>query len=39
MDQLHKAGIVGPVNGSKPRNVLIGDENQLSAILEQLRNA
>lgn len=39
MDQLHKAGIVGPVNGSKPRNVLIADENQLNIILEQLRNA
>ncbi len=39
MDSLHKAGIVGPAQGSKPRDVLIADESQLNAIFEQLRNA
>ena len=39
MDSLHKAGIVGPAQGSKPRDVLVADENQLNTILEQLRNA
>lgn len=33
MDQLEKAGIVGPARGSKPREVLIQDENQLQALL------
>ena len=37
MDQLEKAGIVGAAHGSKPRDVLIADENQLSAIMAQLR--
>ena len=37
MDQLEKAGIVGAAHGSKPRDVLIADEGQLSAILAQLK--
>jgi len=37
MDQLEKAGIVGAAQGSKPRDVLISDENQLSTLLAQLR--
>jgi S-DNA-T family DNA segregation ATPase FtsK/SpoIIIE len=31
MDQLEKAGIVGPARGSKPREVLIHDESLLEA--------
>lgn len=34
MDQLEAAGIVGPQEGSKPRQVLIGDLDSLEAILE-----
>ena len=37
MDQLEKAGIVGAAHGSKPRDVLIADEGQLSAIMTQLK--
>lgn len=37
MDQLEKAGIVGAANGSKPREVLIQDENSLNSILSALR--
>ncbi|EHJ36379.1 FtsK/SpoIIIE family protein [Leyella stercorea DSM 18206] len=37
MDQLEKAGIVGAAHGSKPRDVLIADEGQLTAIMNQLR--
>ncbi|MCX8112000.1 MAG: DNA translocase FtsK 4TM domain-containing protein [Bacteroidia bacterium] len=33
MDQLERAGIVGPARGSKPREVLIQDEAQLQALL------
>lgn len=36
MDQLEKAGIVGAAQGSKPREVLIADENSLNAHLQQL---
>ncbi|MGN0086271.1 MAG: DNA translocase FtsK 4TM domain-containing protein [Alloprevotella sp.] len=36
MDQLEKAGIVGPVRGSKPREVLVQDELQLEQILNAL---
>ena len=37
MDQLEKAGIVGAAQGSKPREVLISDENSLSMLLSTLR--
>ena len=37
MDQLEKAGIVGTAQGSKPREVLIQDENSLESLLAQLR--
>lgn len=37
MDQLEKAGVVGAAQGSKPREVLIMDENSLDALLSQLR--
>ena len=37
MDQLESAGIVGAAQGSKPREVLVQDENQLNNILAQLR--
>lgn len=37
MDQLEKAGIVGIAQGSKPREVLIQDENSLENMLSQLR--
>ncbi len=35
MDQLERAGIVGPTQGSKPREVLIGDEYHLEQILNK----
>ena len=35
MDQLEKAGIVGAAHGSKPREVLIMDENSLENLLSQ----
>ena len=37
MDQLEKAGIVGAAHGSKPREVLIMDENSLENLLSQWR--
>lgn len=37
MDQMEAAGIVGIAQGSKPREVLIQDENQLNTLLMQLR--
>ena len=37
MDQLEKAGIVGAAHGSKPREVLITDENSLENLLSQWR--
>ena len=37
MDQLEKAGIVGQAHGSKPREVLIMDENSLENLLAQWR--
>lgn len=36
MDQLEKAGIVGPAQGSKPRDVLLQDENSLSTLLNRI---
>ena len=38
MDQLEAAGIVGMAQGSKPRDVLITDENSLNALLTKLRS-
>lgn len=38
MDQLEAAGIVGAAQGSKPREVLITDENSLNTLLNNLRN-
>ncbi|MDR1745835.1 MAG: DNA translocase FtsK [Tannerella sp.] len=37
MDQLEKAGIVGPVEGSKPRQVLVVDEYSLEHKLNALK--
>ncbi len=37
MDQLEKAGIVGPAKGSKPREVLCMSEEQLRMIVANLR--
>ncbi|MDR1981325.1 MAG: hypothetical protein LBQ39_06890, partial [Tannerellaceae bacterium] len=37
MDQLEAAGIVGPIEGSKPRQVLVQDEYSLEKILNQLK--
>ena len=36
MDQLEKAGIVGPAKGSKPREVLCVSEEQLMMIMDNL---
>lgn len=36
MDQLEKAGIVGPAQGSKPRDVMLQDENSLNALLNRI---
>jgi S-DNA-T family DNA segregation ATPase FtsK/SpoIIIE len=37
MDQLEVAGVVGPVQGSKPRDVYIQDEYRLEQKLKELR--
>ena len=37
MDQLEAAGVVGIAQGSKPREVLIVDENSLNELLAKLR--
>ena len=39
MDQMEKAGIVGVAQGSKPREVLIADENSLDRLLSTLHRA
>ena len=38
MDQLERAGIVGPTNGSKAREVLCMDENRPGNANEFLKN-
>ena len=38
MDQLERAGIVGPANGSKARDVLCMDENDLEMLMSNLKN-
>jgi len=38
MDQLEKAGVVGPAMGSKPREVLIQDEITLNNLISNLKN-
>lgn len=38
VDQLEAAGVIGPFEGSKAREVLIKDMNQLDGILQKLRN-
>lgn len=37
MDQLEKAGVVGAAHGSKPREVLVSDVNQLNSLLIQIK--
>ena len=37
MDQLEKAGVVGAAMGSKPREVMLQDENSLNNLLNSLR--
>lgn len=36
MDQLERAGVVGAANGSKAREVLIGTEQELEALLQSM---
>ncbi len=38
MDQLESLGVVGPANGSKPREVLVYDEIELERYLEDVKN-
>ena len=38
MDQLEAAGVVGPQNGSKPREVLVKDFNELDQLLSHFMN-
>ncbi len=38
VDQLEAAGVIGPFEGSKAREVLVNDLNQLEEILQKLRN-
>lgn len=38
MDQLEAAGIVGPAQGSKPRELYVNDEIELKMLLDALKN-
>ncbi|MEL7162628.1 MAG: DNA translocase FtsK, partial [Bacteroidota bacterium] len=38
MDQMEQLGIVGPAQGSKPREVLIYDERELTRYIDDLRD-
>ena len=38
MDQLEAAGIVGPQQGSKPREVLVTTFEELDRIIEAFKN-
>src|SRR5690606_2430421 len=38
MDQLQMLGIVGPAEGSKPREVLVYDEMELERYLDNIKN-
>ncbi|NJC28284.1 DNA translocase FtsK [Neolewinella antarctica] len=38
MDQMEQLGLVGPAQGSKPREVLVYDENELTRFIDDLRN-
>jgi S-DNA-T family DNA segregation ATPase FtsK/SpoIIIE len=38
MDQLEAAGVVGPQQGSKPREVLVKDFSELDGILAHFLN-
>ena len=37
MDQMEKAGVVGPAQGSKPREVYIQDEQSLAKLIERIK--
>ena len=38
MDQLEAVGVVGPADGSKPRDVLMFAESDLDLLISRMRN-
>lgn len=38
LDQLEEAGIVGPMNGTQPREVLVKDSDELEQVLSRYRS-